>query len=445
MPDAGANNRERVEIRAEGSSRSWRRSRDRSGTAVAQKSSTSPLPTHRPISPMTLRLVDLEAQQEALAPELAPRLAGMLERTDWILGDEVDAFEREFADYCESRFAIGTDSGMSALELALPAMGIGVGDALITAANTFIATALAISHTGARPVLVDVELKTHAMSPPLVERAITRRTKAIVPVHLYGHPAEMEAILGIADDHGLQVVEDACQAHGARYQGKRVGSLGHAAAFSFYPAKNLGAFGDGGAMVTGDADIADSVRMLRDYGQSAKYKHDVKGFNRRLDTMQAAVLRVKLRRLDSWNERRRSRAALYSNLLSDAPVVTPSASNGVEHVWHLYVVRAAGRDRLRQALLESGIETGIHYPVPIHQQPAYRDLGHSPGSFPVSEKLAGEILSLPMYPELDDLAVARVASSIHELAADRNPRREDADWQRASSGYGFPRGIRPPR
>jgi dTDP-4-amino-4,6-dideoxygalactose transaminase len=366
---------------------------------------------------MTLRLVDLEAQQRTLAPELGPRLAGMLERTDWILGDEVEAFEREFADYCESRFAIGTDSGMSALELTLRAMGIGVGDEVITAANTFIATALAISHTGAKPVLVDVEPETHTLSPPLVERAITRRTKAIVPVHLYGHPAEMEAILGIADEHGLRVVEDACQAHGARYQRRRVGSLGHAAAFSFYPAKNLGAFGDGGAIVTSDADLAHSVRMLRDYGQSAKYMHDVKGFNRRLDTMQAAVLRVKLRRLDSWNERRRTRAALYSHLLSDASVVTPSASNGVEPVWHLYVIRTTGRDRLRQVLSESGIETGIHYPVPIHQQPAYRDLNYVMGSFPVAERFASEILSLPMYPELDDLSIARVASAIHERTA----------------------------
>jgi dTDP-4-amino-4,6-dideoxygalactose transaminase len=366
---------------------------------------------------MTVRLVDLEAQQRTLAPELGPRLAGMLKRTDWILGDEVEAFEREFADYCQTRFAIGTDSGMSALELTLRAMGIGAGDEVITAANTFIATALAISHAGAKPVLVDVEPETYALNPPLVERAVTSRTKAIVPVHLYGHPAEMDAILEIADEHGLRVLEDACQAHGARYQGRRAGSLGDAAAFSFYPAKNLGAFGDGGAIVTGDADLADSVRMLRDYGQSAKHMHDVKGFNRRLDTMQAAVLRVKLRRLDSWNELRRTRAALYSNLLSDAPVVTPSASKGIEHVWHLYVIRTTARDRLKQALSENGIETGIHYPVPIHQQPAYRDLGRPPGSFPVTEKLAGEILSLPMYPEIDDLAVARVAAAVHEATS----------------------------
>jgi dTDP-4-amino-4,6-dideoxygalactose transaminase len=374
---------------------------------------------------MTLRLVDLEAQQKALAPELQLRLAAMLERTDWILGEEVEAFEREFAEYCETRFAIGTDSGMSALELGLRALGVGAGDEVITAANTFIATALAVSHTGARPVLVDIDPETYTISPQLIERAITRQTKAIVPVHLYGHPADMAAIRRIADDHGLHVIEDACQAHGARYDGRRVGSLGHAAAFSFYPAKNLGAFGDGGAIVTDNAKLANSVRMLRDYGQSAKHMHEVKGFNRRLDTMQAAVLRVKLRRLDAWNELRRTRAALYSQLLSNAPVVTPSASDRVEHVWHLYVIRAAGRDRLKQALSECGIETGIHYPVPVHQQPAYRDLRCAIGSFPVTERYADEILSLPMYPELDELRIARVAAAIHERTAARDKRFSD--------------------
>jgi dTDP-4-amino-4,6-dideoxygalactose transaminase len=361
-----------------------------------------------------LPLVDLRAQQKALSDELVRTLTTMLARTDWILGEELDAFEGEFADYCGTRYAIGTDSGMSALELALRASHVGPGDEVITAANTFIATALAISHAGARPVLVDVDPRTHTMSPSLVEAAITRRTKAIVPVHLYGHPADMAGMVQIAEDRGLLVLEDACQAHGARLEGRRVGSIGHAGAFSFYPAKNLGALGDGGALVTDDEELADAVRTLRDYGQRAKYEHVVKGFNRRLDTMQAAILRVKLRRLDEWNEQRRTRAALYSRLLSNADVAVPHTAEGVEHVWHLYVIRAAERDRLRATLADDGIQTGIHYPIPIHRQPAYRDLGYLLGSFPVTERCAEEILSLPMYPELDDVGVARVAAAVAE-------------------------------
>jgi dTDP-4-amino-4,6-dideoxygalactose transaminase len=360
--------------------------------------------------------VDLAPQQRALAPELSATLARMLERTDWILGDELEAFEHEFADYCGCRHAVGTDSGMSALELGLRAFGVGAGDEVITAANTFIATAFAISHTGARPVLVDVDAETHTLSPRLLEEAITKRTKAIVPVHLYGQAADMETICEIAHNHGLLVLEDACQAHGARFQGRRVGSLGHAAAFSFYPTKNLGALGDGGALVTDDDEIAGSVRALRDYGQRAKYEHVIKGFNRRLDTMQAAILRVKLKWLDDWNEMRRSHAALYSRLLAGVEVITPVVSTDAEPVWHLFVVRVGARDRLRATLFEHGIQTGIHYPIPIHRQPAYRDLGYPIGSFPITERYAEEILSLPMYPELDELATARVAAVVHEHA-----------------------------
>jgi dTDP-4-amino-4,6-dideoxygalactose transaminase len=363
---------------------------------------------------LRLPFVDLAPQQRALAPELFATLSRMLERTDWILGEELEAFEQEFADYCESRHGVGTDSGMSALELGLRAFGVGPGDEVITAANTFIATALAISHTGARPVLVDVDAETYTMSPRLLEEAITERTKAVVPVHLYGQAADMETICEIADRHGLFVLEDACQAHGARFQAKRVGSLGHAAAFSFYPTKNLGGLGDGGAFVTDEEDVARSVRTLRDYGQRAKYEHVVKGFNRRLDTMQAAILRVKLRRLDEWNESRRSHAAVYSRLLADEEVIIPVVSTEAEPVWHLYVVRVKGRDRLRALLSERGIQTGIHYPIPIHRQPAYSDLGYPRGSFPITEQYAEEVLSLPMYPELDESAPARVADVIHE-------------------------------
>jgi dTDP-4-amino-4,6-dideoxygalactose transaminase len=365
----------------------------------------------------SLPLVDLAPQQRTLAPELLNTFAALMERTDWIMGEELELFEREFADYCEARHAVGTDSGLSALELALRAAGIGAGDEVITVANTFVATALAISHAGARPVLVDVDEETHTMDPRLLEGAITERTKAVVPVHLYGHPADMVGIRSIAADHGLLVIEDACQAHGARLEGKRVGSLGHVAAFSFYPAKNLGAFGDGGALVTDDDEIAAAARTLRDYGQRAKYEHVVKGFNRRLDTIQASILRVKLKHLDGWNEKRRRHAALYARLLADAPVVTPRPSPSAEPVWHLYVVRVAARDRVRAALREQGIETGIHYPIPIHRQSAYEDLGYPVGSFPHTERCAGEVLSLPMYPELDDVAIARVAAALEEATS----------------------------
>ena len=362
----------------------------------------------------SLPLVDLAGQQKMLAPELLDMFASLIERTDWILGDELELFEREFADYCETRHAVGTDSGMSALELALRAAGIGRGDEVITAANTFVATALAISHSGARPVPVDTDEKTYTMSPPLLEEAITERTKAIVPVHLYGHPANMRAITSIADEHGLLVIEDACQAHGARLDGRRVGSLARAAAFSFYPSKNLGAFGDGGALVTDDDEIAALARTLRDYGQRAKYQHVVKGFNRRLDTIQAAILRMKLKRLDEWNAQRRSHAARYTRLLAGTSVVTPEPSPGAEPVWHLYVVRVRARDRVQAALREQGIQTGIHYPIPIHLQPAYQDLGYPVGSFPVTERCVDEVLSLPMYPELEEVAIARVAGALYE-------------------------------
>jgi dTDP-4-amino-4,6-dideoxygalactose transaminase len=366
---------------------------------------------------LNLPLVDLATQQKGLRPELLDAFTGMLERTDWVLGDEVRAFEREFADYCEVRHAVGTDSGMSALELALRASGVGPGDEVITAANTFVATALAISHAGARPVLVDVDADTYTMNPRQLEQAITARTKALMPVHLYGHPADMSSILSIAEDHKLLVVEDACQAHGARLQGHRVGSLGHAAAFSFYPSKNLGAFGDGGALVTDDDDIAASARILHDYGQQAKYQHVVKGFNRRLDTIQAAILRIKLRRLDDWNAQRREHAALYSRLLADTAAITPAASPTSEPVWHQYVIRVAGRASVQANLSERGIQTGIHYPIPIHCQAAYRDLRYPKGSFPVTERFAREILSLPMYPELNEVAVTCVATALAEASA----------------------------
>jgi dTDP-4-amino-4,6-dideoxygalactose transaminase len=316
---------------------------------------------------------------------------------------------------------VGVDSGTSALELALRAFGCGPGDEVVTVPNSFIATALAITHTGARPTFVDVDPETFLMDPSLLEEAITPRTKAVIPVHLYGQVADMDPILDIARGHGLAVIEDAAQAHGARYHGRRAGCFGDAAAFSFYPAKNLGALGDGGMVVVKAEEQAHRLRLLRNYGQEVKNRHDLQGFNRRLDTMQAALLSVKLSHLDSWSDARRERALLYDRLLEDVAVHTPPVAGGREHVFHLYVVRAPERDRLRLELEQRGIATQVHYPATIHRQPAYADLGLGPGSFPVAEELSGQILSLPMYPELPlesvELVARELASASGQLAA----------------------------
>ncbi|MCC6830677.1 MAG: DegT/DnrJ/EryC1/StrS family aminotransferase [Thermoleophilia bacterium] len=375
---------------------------------------------------MHVPLVDLRAQLASIAPEIAGCWEGTLERGDFILGGAVAAFEREFAAYCGVGHAVGVDSGTSALELALRAVGVGPGDEVITAANTFIATAFAISHCGATPVLVDVEPDTLNMDPALVEAAVTPRTRAILPVHLYGQPADMDALAAVAGAHGLAIVEDACQAHGARHRGRRTGGLGHAAAFSFYPGKNLGAYGDAGAVVTDDAEVAAALRKLRNYGQERKHHHEHVGFNRRLDTLQAAVLSVKLRHLDAWNAGRRRVAARYGEVLGDAAVGLPSARDGLEHVWHLYVIRLDDRDGLASALAEDGIATGIHYPVPIHLQPAYAELGAGPGSFPVTEAAAGRILSLPVYAELTDATVEEIGARVAAFAGRREVRPEPA-------------------
>ncbi|MBI3939305.1 MAG: DegT/DnrJ/EryC1/StrS family aminotransferase [Acidobacteria bacterium] len=368
---------------------------------------------------MQVPFVDLKTQCRALKGEVLQAIEGVLDRADFILGEEVSLLEEEFASYCGVRYAVGLDSGISALELGLRALGIQAGDEVITVANTFIATASSISFAGARPVLVDVDPRTYNMDPPAVEAAITHRTRAVVPVHLYGQPADMDPILSIAEKHRLVVLEDACQAHGAHYKGRRVGSLGHAAAFSFYPGKNLGAFGDGGMLVTNSAEVADKVRMLRNYGQSRKYVHDFLAFNHRLDTVQAAVLRIKLRHLDEWNRNRRKRAALYDQLLKDVEVVTPFASPLAEHVYHLYVIRTRRRDEMQAWLQSRAISTGMHYPIPIHLQNAYRDLNYPAGKFPVTEKSAGEILSLPMYPEMGENQVSFVAQAVSDFFSAR--------------------------
>ena len=361
--------------------------------------------------------LDLGIQYQAIAAEINHAISKVIQEADFILGREVRLFEEEFAAFCDVPYAVGVDSGTSALELALRAFDIGSGDEVITAANSFIASALGVSHAGAKPVLVDVDPYTYTLDVTAIERAITRRTKAILPVHLYGHPAHMDPIQQLADKHGLMVIEDACQAHGARYKGKRVGSLSHAAAFSFYPGKNLGAYGDGGMVVTNDKKVANRLEMLRNYGQKEKYKHLFRGYNRRLDTMQAAILRVKLRYLEKWNAARRWNASLYQKHLEGSGVVVPGEAGGAESVWHLYVIRTEQRDQLKDHLVSKGINASIHYPVPIHLQPAYQDLGHKRGDFPVTEAYAEKILSLPMYAELTGRQIEFVAQTISEFQA----------------------------
>jgi len=364
---------------------------------------------------MDVPFVDLRAQYRAIADKVRPKVEAVIANADFILGQDVTSFEEEFAAYCGVGCGIGLDSGTSALELSLRACDIGEGDEVITAANTFFATVAAITYVGAKPILVDINPLSYNMNVARIEEALSERTRAIIPVHLCGQPANMDPVMELAERKELWVIEDACQAHGARYRGCRVGSLGHVACFSFYPAKNLGGYGDGGMVVTNDEKIAERVRMLRDYGQQEKYRHLIVGYNRRLDTLQAAVLRVKLRYLDEWNEARRRHAHLYDRLLKDTRVVPPFNPEYSEHVYHLYVVQSERRDELREWLGSKGIATGIHYPVPIHLQPAYAHLGHSKGDFPVAEAYARQTLSLPMFPELTKEQIEYVAGAIHQF------------------------------
>ena len=336
-----------------------------------------------------------------------------MERAHVALGKDVASFEEEFATFCGTRHAVGLDSGLAALELSLRAFGIGPGDEVIVPANSFIATAAAATFAGARPVLVDVDSATYNIDVGLIEAAITPRTRAIIPVHLYGLPADMDEVMRLADKHGLVVIEDACQAHGAYYKGRRAGSLGHAAGFSFYPTKNLGACGDAGMVVTDDAAVAERVRTMRNCGQRKKYIHELPPFNHRMDTLQAAILRVKLRHLEAWIEARRQNAARYTELLAGNGVATPVEMSGTTHVYHLYVIQTAQRDALQARLQEQGVNTAIHYPVPIHLQPFYAGNGYGPGSFPVTERLCGQILSLPLFPEMTAEQVASVVQAIH--------------------------------
>jgi len=344
-------------------------------------------------------LLDLKAQYQGLKPEIDAAVERVLESGSFILGPEVSAFEAEFAAYCGTNHAVGMNSGTSALHLALLAFGVGPGDEVITVPFTFVATVAAIEYCGARAVLVDVDPETLTMDPRGLEAAITGRTKAIVPVHIYGQPADMTSILEIAERHGIPVLEDACQAHGARHRGRIAGSMGLAGCFSFYPGKNLGAAGDGGAVTTNDPEIARTLRMLRDWGTETKYLHEMKGYNFRLDSIQAAILRVKLRALDGWTKARQEHARAYRRELTRAGVATVAEREGDSHAYHIFAIRTNRRQQVADALKANGVATGIHYPIPVHLQPAYQGLAEK-GAFPVAEQAAEDVLSLPIYPEL---------------------------------------------
>jgi len=363
---------------------------------------------------MKIPFVDLQAQYTSITADVNAAIRGVIERGDYILGEEVRLFEEDFARFTGTSHAVGVGSGLAALELAFRAYGIGPGDEVLTAANTFIATVLAILAAGALPILVDIDPVTYNICPRAIEAAITPRTRAIVPVHLYGQPAEMEPIMALASKRHLLVIEDAAQAHGAMYKGRRAGSWGHAAAFSFYPGKNLGAYGDGGMVVTNDAAIAEKIHQLRNYGQRVKYEHVSVGTNSRLDTLQAAVLRVKLRQLDRWNDARREHAAMYGTLLAGAPCLLPTEAPDRTHIYHVYAVQVDNRSDVQQILNTRGIATGIHYPIPIHMQEACANLGYRKGDFPETERAASRLLSLPMYPELTPAQQQYVAASLRE-------------------------------
>jgi len=370
--------------------------------------------------PATIRrvkvpFVDLATQYAAIRGEVLPAMEEVLESAAFVLGPHVVAFEQHFAAYIGARYCVGVESGTAALKLALAGLGIGPGDEVVLPANTYIASALAISAVGATPLPVDVD-DAYGLDPNAFEAAITPRTKAVMPVHLYGQAVPMRPILEVAERYGLRVVEDACQAHGAKIDGRRAGAIGDAGCFSFYPGKNLGAYGDGGAIVTNDERLYERLLLERDFGQKKKYEHLIKGDNCRLDAIQAAVLDVKLRYLDEWNERRRDHAALYDALLAIAGFETPKNRNAEGHVYHLYVTQVRDRDRVRDELASRGIATGIHYPVPIHLQPAYADLGILPGRFPVTETAARRTLSLPMYPELEASQIRHVVDTLREVA-----------------------------
>lgn len=360
--------------------------------------------------------VDLKAQYATIKDEIAVAIQRVLDSCAFTLGPDVAALEEEFAAYCQAKYAIGVNSGTSALHLALLAAGVGPGDEVITVPHTFVATASAVHYCHAKPVFVDIDPRWFTMDPARIEAAITPRTKAILPVHLYGQMADMDPIVEIARRRGLVLIEDACQSHGAEYKGRRAGGIGDFGCFSFYPGKNLGAYGEAGMVVTNDAAHARTLRMLRDWGAEKKYEHLLKGYNYRMEGIQGAVLRVKMKYIEAWTEARRAHAALYGRLLTGSGVATPQARPDSRHVYHVYAVRTTQRKAWMQALQEQGIQTGIHYPYPVHLLPAYADLGYRAGDFPHSERAANEVMSLPMYAELSPPQCEEVAMAVANLA-----------------------------
>jgi dTDP-4-amino-4,6-dideoxygalactose transaminase len=366
--------------------------------------------------------LDLQAQYKTVGPEIEAAVVAILRRGDYILGKSVSEFEEKFAAFCGAKECVSVNTGTSALHLALLAAGIGPGDEVVTVSMTFVATVAAILYTGATPVFVDIDRDTLTMDPGRIEAAMTPRTKAILPVHLHGRLADMDAISAIARARGLVVIEDAAQAHGASRDGRFAGSFGDIGCFSFYPGKNLGACGEGGAIVTDNPSLAAMVRQLRDWGQAGKYNHVLQGFNYRLDTIQAAALTVKLQHLAAWTDARRKVAATYDALLAGSDAATPLPARGLEHAYHVYAVRVAERDLVQAGLKEVGIPTLIHYPKPVHLQPAYAGLGYRAGQFPVSEAYAAETLSLPIYPELTEAQANEVAAALRQACEVRDVR-----------------------
>ena len=368
-------------------------------------------------SPAKIPFLDLKAQYQSIKPEIDAAVASVLESCQFILGPEVASFEQEFAAYCGATECIALNSGTSALHLALLAAGVGPGDEVIAVPFTFVASVAAVIYTGARPVLIDIDPRSFTMDPAAIEAAITPRTKAILPVHLYGQTADMDPILEVARRHGLVVIEDAAQAHGAKYKGRSAGSIGDIGCFSFYPAKNLGAYGEGGAVTTNNAEYAQTIRRLRDWGTDRKYHHVLHGYNYRMEGFQGAILRVKLRHLEKWTEARRALAKKYNELLAGSGLNLPTEMPGMRHVYHLYTLRVEDRDGLQSALLAEGIQTAVHYAVPAHLQPAYSNLGYGRGSFPNAEAAADTVLSLPLYPELGERAATVVDQTVRKLAS----------------------------
>ncbi|MBA4548167.1 DegT/DnrJ/EryC1/StrS family aminotransferase [Thermoactinomyces intermedius] len=365
-------------------------------------------------------LLDLTAQLQPIREEVLQAVERVIDSGQYIMGPEVKAFEKEVAQYLGVKHAIGVGNGTDALLLALDAAGIKAGDEVITTPFTFFATAETISQVGATPVFVDIDPKTYNIDVNQIKEKINEKTKAIIPVHIFGQPANMEEIMALAEEHQLFVLEDAAQGMGSEYKGRKIGNWGHAATFSFFPTKNLGGYGDGGMVVTNDDQLAEKIRILRVHGSNPKYYHSMIGYNSRLDALQAAVLRIKLRHLDAWNDGRRKKAALYNELLKDTPVVTPYEAEDRKHIYHLYIIQAEDRDELMAHLKEQGISCGVYYPVPLHQQEVYKDLGYEEGSLPVSEYMAKRTFALPLYAELEDEDIRLIANTIKSYYANKS-------------------------